>query len=64
MDTPAELRELQAKTIRGHSVARVLSKLKQEGFTPDLVFAHSGWGEALYIKDVHPHTPLLVYAEY
>ena len=63
-DTPAELRELQAKTIRGHSVARVLSKLKQEGFAPDLVFAHSGWGEALYIKDVYPHTPLLVYAEY
>ena len=63
-DTPVELRELQAKTIRGHSVARVLTKLKQEGFVPDLIFAHSGWGEALYIKDVYPHTLLLVYAEY
>ena len=63
-DAPIELRELHAKTTRGHSVARTLAKLKHEGFTPDLICAHSGWGEAFFIKDVFPQVPLLVYAEY
>ena len=63
-DAPLELRELHAKTTRGHSVARVLLKLKHDGFIPDLICAHSGWGEAFFIKDVFPQIPLLVYAEY
>lgn len=63
-DAPAELRELEAKTTRGHSVARVMSKLKHDGFIPDLICAHSGWGEAFFIKDVFPDVPLIVYAEY
>ena len=61
---PIELRELHAKTTRGHSVARSLVKLKNEGFVPDLIYAHSGWGEAFFIKDVFPQVPLLVYGEY
>ena len=61
---PVELRELHAKTVRGHSVARSLTKLKHEGFVPDLIYAHSGWGEAFFIKDVFPQVPLLVFAEY
>lgn len=60
----ASLLELRNKIARGESVARVLGRLKQEGFNPDLVYAHSGWGEAFYIKDVFPDTKLLVYAEY
>ena len=63
-EAPPELRELNAKTTRGHSVARALIKLRDEGFTPDVIFAHSGWGEAFFIKDVFPGVPLLVYAEY
>lgn len=59
-----EMQDFHAKTIRGQSVARVLAKLQKEGFIPDLICAHSGWGEAYFIKDVFPHTPLLVYAEY
>ena len=64
MDAPAELREFHAKKVYGHSVACVLAKLKHEGFVPDLICAHSGWGEALFIKDVFPQVPLLVFAEY
>jgi len=63
-NAPIELQELHAKTARGHSVARMLIQLGQEGFVPDLICAHSGWGEAFFIKDVYPSTPLLVYAEY
>ena len=63
-DAPVELRELHIKTVRGHSVARVLIKLKNEGFVPNLIYAHPGWGEAFFIKDVFPQVPLLVFAEY
>lgn len=58
------LRELRKKMERGMSVARTLEALQRSGFTPDLVCAHSGWGEAFYVKDVFPHAKLLVYAEY
>lgn len=60
----AALHELRQKMERGTSVARALQALQRGGFTPDLVYAHSGWGEAFYIKDVYPDAKLLVYAEY
>lgn len=62
-DTTA-LHELRKKMERGVSVARALEALQRSGFTPDLVYAHSGWGEAFYVKDVFPRAKLLVYAEY
>lgn len=58
------LQELRKKMERGMSVARALEALQRSGFTPDLICAHSGWGEAFYVKDVFPHAKLLVYAEY
>lgn len=58
------LLELRNKMERGVSVAHALEALQREGFTPDLIYAHSGWGEAFYVKDVFPHAKLLVYAEY
>ncbi|MFM7235198.1 MAG: hypothetical protein ACKOYK_00260, partial [Cyanobium sp.] len=30
-----------------------------EGFVPDLVIGHPGWGELLAIKDVFPSVPVL-----
>ena len=31
---------------------------------PDVTFAHPGWGEALFIKDIYPTTRLVNYLEY
>lgn len=50
--------------IRAIEVARLCMKLKQEGFQPDVVVAHSGWGDAIYIKTVFPETPLINYMEF
>lgn len=41
-----------------------MESLRAEGFVPDVVFAHPGWGEALHVKDVFPACRLLIYAEY
>ena len=38
--------------------------LKAEGFIPDVVFGHPGWGEMLYARDVFPKSRHLVFAEY
>jgi glycosyltransferase involved in cell wall biosynthesis len=59
-----QLKDLYSKVLRGESAANALLRLKQDGFTPDVVFVHPGWGEALYVKDVFPRARMLIYAEY
>ncbi|NDH84599.1 MAG: hypothetical protein EBY65_06960, partial [Acidimicrobiia bacterium] len=29
-------------------------KLRQQGFSPDVIVAHPGWGESLFLKEVWP----------
>lgn len=46
-------------------VARAAQTLKTEhNYTPDLIFAHSGWGESLFLQEVWPKAKLIVYAEF
>lgn len=54
----------QAKVIRGQAAADAMQALRDEGFVPDVVFAHPGWGESLFVRGVFPGTRFLVYAEY
>jgi glycosyltransferase involved in cell wall biosynthesis len=49
---------------RGRALATAASALRRAGFRPDLVFAHIGWGEALFLKDLFPAAPLLLYCEF
>ena len=58
------VRPLEAGVLHGQAVARVLLKLKAQGFVPDVVIAHPGWGEALYVKDVFPQTKLISFFEF
>jgi glycosyltransferase involved in cell wall biosynthesis len=58
------LRRMEDAVLHGQAVARILLKLKQQGFTPDAILAHPGWGETLYAKDVFPDARLVHYAEW
>jgi len=58
------VRDTESSIENGLAVAEVCERLKGEGFTPDIVVGHNGWGETLYIKDVWPSTPLLGYFEF
>jgi glycosyltransferase involved in cell wall biosynthesis len=49
---------------RGVSVARFCQKLRSEGYVPDVIYGHSGWGETLFLKEVWPEAKLLVFAEF
>lgn len=58
------LGDLEPQVLRAEACAAAALQLKHEGFTPDLIIAHPGWGESLFIKDVFPHARLVVYCEY
>ena len=58
------LRELESGVANGLAVARLCEWLDRDGFVPDIVIGHNGWGEILYVKDVWPQTPLLGYFEF
>jgi glycosyltransferase involved in cell wall biosynthesis len=49
---------------RGKRVAAGLMQLRRQGFYPDVIFAHLGWGEALFLKDVFPKARILLYCEF
>lgn len=52
------------QTARGAAVAAELLALKREGFAPDLVVGHGGWGETLFVRDVWPDARILLHAEF
>ena len=58
------LLDLEANMMNGLAVARLCEGLKRDGFTPDIVIGHTGWGELLFVKDVWPGVPLLGYFEF
>ena len=49
---------------RGVSIARFCQRLRAEGYVPDVIYGHSGWGETLFLKEVWPEAKLLVFAEF
>lgn len=63
-ETHHYIRDFEGHVRRGQSVARALLALRGQGFVPDVVVAHPGWGEALFLKDVFPTARLIVLCEY
>ncbi len=49
---------------RGVTVARFCQRLRAEGYVPDVIYGHSGWGETLFLKDVWPEAKLLLFCEF
>lgn len=56
--------DIETKTIRAEACYRKAREMKQEGFSPDVIIAHPGWGESLFIKDVWPDARLGIYCEF
>lgn len=56
--------ETETKVIRGDAAFRAALQLKNEGFEPEVILAHPGWGESLFLKEVWPNTKLIIYCEF
>ncbi len=63
-ETHPYLRSSEGAILHGQAVARALLDLRREGFVPDIVIGHPGWGETLFVKDVFPNVPFLNYCEF
>ena len=63
-ETHHYVRPLEGAVRRGQAVARALGQLKARGFVPDVIYAHPGWGEALFLKDVFPDAKVTLYCEF
>lgn len=58
------LRGLERAVLEGQAAYQVAEKIKGQGFVPDVILGHSGWGSTLYMKDLFPATPLICYFEW
>lgn len=66
--TPAKglhpwLIDFETKVLRGTACYDAATQLKGMNFHPDVILAHHGWGESLFLKDVWPGARLGIYCE-
>lgn len=50
--------------LHGQAVLRLLVDMKRQGKTPDVIVAHPGWGETLFVRDVFPNVRLVHFCEF
>ncbi len=63
-ETHHYVRPLENAVLEAQGVYRIAQKLKDQGFYPDIVYGHSGWGPTLFMKDIFPRATLLCYFEW
>ena len=57
------LTDLDTKVTRAEACYRAARQLKDKGFRPDLILAHPGWGESMFLRDVWPEARIGLYCE-
>jgi len=62
--THAYLRPVEDAVLQGQAAYRTAAALKQQGFVPDVIYSHSGFGAMYYLKDVFPHSALVGFFEW
>ena len=58
------VRSFEDAVLHGQEVLRLLLDLKRKGYRPDVIVAHPGWGETLYVKEAFPETRLIHFCEF
>jgi glycosyltransferase involved in cell wall biosynthesis len=56
--------DFETKTIRAEACFKAALQMKAQGYTPDIIVAHHGWGESLFLKEVWPQAKLGIYCEF
>ncbi len=59
------LQDTESKVIRGQVALKAALKIRDElHFVPDVILAHHGWGEALFLRHAWPKAKLALYCEW
>lgn len=56
--------DFETKVVRGEACFRAALALKAEGYAPEVIVAHPGWGESQFLKEVWPEARLGIYGEF
>jgi glycosyltransferase involved in cell wall biosynthesis len=54
----------EADLIRGANALRIARALKDEGFEPELIVGHPGWGEMVFLDEVWPDAKQVMFSEF
>ncbi len=49
---------------RAAAIEKLLIRQRAKGLNPDVILAHPGWGEVLYLQEIFPHAKLICYFEF
>ena len=63
-ETHHYVRSFERAVITGQAFARSAVDLAKQGFQPDIIMAHSGWGAGVFLKDVWPDAVYIPYFEW
>ena len=58
------LRRYETAVLHGQAALREALQLRKDGFEPDLIIGHSGFGNTLYLKEVWPNAKFIGYFEW
>lgn len=55
--------DFETKVIRAEACFNAARALRDRGFKPDIIIAHPGWGESMFLRDVWPEARIGLYYE-
>lgn len=55
--------DFETKTLRAEACYGAARKLKEQGYEPDVIVAHPGWGESMFLRDLWPSARIGLYYE-
>lgn len=57
-------RTLEKAAINGQAAARSMVEASNQGYRPDIIVAHSGWGSGMFARDIWPNAKFVSYLEW
>lgn len=55
--------DFETKMLRAEACHAAAARLKAEGLMPDVIIAHPGWGESMFLRDLWPEARIGLYCE-
>lgn len=63
-DIHPALRYTETSVLRGQAVYTAFMPVKAKGWNPDIILAHSGFGDGIFLKDLWPQAKYMPYFEW